>query len=390
LHHFTQDGEQWIALSGGTGGKGNIHFKDAINQYPDFFLLGEPGQKLELILELQLLGDVGLIGNPSVGKSSLINCVASTKAKVADYPFTTLIPNLGSISVGEFRYNMVDIPGLIKGASDGKGLGNDFLRHVLKSRVFAMIMDMSRYDEGIQETINLFDEIMYYIEDKFLAGVEDYAFSFKQEENLITFQVTVDDGVVLSKRVIFVLNKYDLINDEELIAEYQKQLVERFSIYLTDNGFDQLSEALIRTNTFVTSAGTYYGLGERTRGLAEILKKTPIMTLPYIEPVQIFIDTEEDEMITEITEIEKPWLVDNDYLDEVTAKYVNVYLIQNPEICRLVFITPRGNEEAELRFRKQIHQKGYIDLFEQAGIRKGDVLKIKSYYTGHDDKYIVY
>ncbi|MDR2541178.1 MAG: DUF1967 domain-containing protein [Candidatus Peribacteria bacterium] len=95
-------------------------------------------------------------------------------------------------------------------------------------------------------------------------------------------------------------------------------------------------------------------------------------------------------MITEITEIEKPWLVDNDYLDEVTAKYVNVYLIQNPEICRLVFITPRGNEEAELRFRKQIHQKGYIDLFEQAGIRKGDVLKIKSYYTGHDDKYIVY
>ncbi|MDR3169636.1 MAG: 50S ribosome-binding GTPase [Candidatus Peribacteria bacterium] len=94
-----------------------------------------------------MLGDVGLIGTPSVGKSSLINCVSSTKAKVADYPFTTLIPNLGSISVGEYRYNMVDIPGLIKGAADGKGLGNEFLRHVLKSRIFAMITDMSRYDQ---------------------------------------------------------------------------------------------------------------------------------------------------------------------------------------------------------------------------------------------------
>lgn len=94
LHHFAQDGEEWVALAGGAGGKGNIHFKDSIHQYPNFFLLGEPGHKKELILELQLLGDVGLIGNPSVGKSSLINCVSATKAKVADYPFTTLIPNL--------------------------------------------------------------------------------------------------------------------------------------------------------------------------------------------------------------------------------------------------------------------------------------------------------
>lgn len=110
LHHFTKDEESWVAVSGGVGGKGNIHFKDSVNQYPNFFLLGEPGQKKELILELQLLGDVGLIGNPSVGKSSLINCAASTKAKTADYPFTTLVPNLGSVSVGDYRFNMVDIP----------------------------------------------------------------------------------------------------------------------------------------------------------------------------------------------------------------------------------------------------------------------------------------
>jgi GTPase Era involved in 16S rRNA processing len=377
-------------LPGGEGGKGNIHFKDAVNQYPNFFLLGVPGQRLELILELQLLGDVGLIGNPSVGKSSLINCVASTKAKVADYSFTTLIPNLGSISVGEYRYNMVDIPGLIKGAAEGKGLGNDFLRHVLKSRIFAMITDMSRYDQGIQETIDLFDEIIYYIEDKFLQGKEDYTFSFQPSEHLISFVVAVEDEVVMSKRVVFVLNKYDLINDSELVEEYQKQLVDRFSAYLTERGYQPLPASLIRENIFITSAGTYYGLGEWTRALAEMLKQIPLMTLPEIEPVQIFVDSDEAEMITEITETEKPWLIAHDYLDAGSAKYINVYLIQHPEICRLVFITPRGNEEAELRFRKQMDHKGYLDFFVQAGIRKGDVLKIKSYYAGHEEKYIVY
>ena len=390
LHHFTKDGEERVALPGGDGGKGNIHFKDAINQYPNFFLLGEPGQKREVVLELQLLGDVGLIGNPSVGKSSLINCAASTKAKVADYPFTTLVPNLGSVSVGDFRFNMVDIPGLIKGAADGKGLGNAFLRHVLKARVFAMVMDMARYDEGIQETINLFDEIIYYIEDKFLQDIEEYHFAFEQEDNLIAFNVYVDWEIFLSKKVLFVLNKYDLINDQELLEEFQKQLVENLSIYFSENGFDELPDHLIKKNIFVTSAWTYQGVGELLRALAEVLRKTPVQSIPDIEPVHILLEEDGEEMISDVTEVEKPFLIKHDYLDEVSAKYTNVYFIQNPEICRLVFIIPRGNEEAELWFRKQMSQKGFIELFEQFGIRKGDVLKVRSYYEGHDDKYIVY
>ena len=116
------DGQKIELLPGGEGGKGNIHFKDSINQYPNFYLLGEPGHEKEITLELQLLADVGLIGNPSVGKSSLINCMADVKAKVADYPFTTLVPNLASVAVGDFRFNVIDIPGLIEGASGGKGL----------------------------------------------------------------------------------------------------------------------------------------------------------------------------------------------------------------------------------------------------------------------------
>lgn len=94
LHAFTQDKEEWIAVFGGEGGVGNIHFKDAVHQYPTFCLLGEPGNQKDIILELQLLADIALIGTPSVGKTSIINSISNTKAKVADYPFTTLIPNL--------------------------------------------------------------------------------------------------------------------------------------------------------------------------------------------------------------------------------------------------------------------------------------------------------
>jgi GTPase Era involved in 16S rRNA processing len=341
-------------------------------------------------LELQLLGDVGLIGTPSVGKSSLINCAASTKAKVADYPFTTLVPNLGSVSVGEYRYNMVDIPGLIKGAAEGKGLGNAFLRHVLKARVFAMVMDMTRYNEGIQETISLFDEIMWYIEEKFLQGVEKYRFAFEQEGEMIAFQVYKDEELFMSKRIVFVLNKYDLINDAELVNEYQQELISRFTLYLREKGFHQLSDSLITTNIFITSAGTYYGIGEWIRALAEILKKTPVLALPEIEPAHAVVAEETGEMITEITDTAKSFLIAHQYIDEVSAKYVKVFWIQHPEICRLVFIVPRGNEEAELRFWKQIAQKGYRDILEENGVRKGDILKIKSYYQGYDDRYIMY
>lgn len=97
-----------------------MHFKNAANQYPQFALLGEPGEAREVELELQLLGDVALIGTPSVGKSSLINAISNVKAKVADYPFTTLIPNLGSVKHRDYTFNVVDVPGLIEGASEGK------------------------------------------------------------------------------------------------------------------------------------------------------------------------------------------------------------------------------------------------------------------------------
>ena len=390
LHHFTRDQEKWIALSGGEWGKGNIHFKDSINQYPNFYLLGEPWQKQEIILELQLLGDVGLIGNPSVGKSSIINCASATKAKVADYHFTTLIPNLWSVSVGDFRFNMIDIPWLIKWAAEGKGLGNAFLRHVLKARIFAMVMDMSRYDEGIQETIDLFNEIKLYIKEKFLQDIDDFQFTFTQEDEYLVFNVIVEKEVFMSKKIVFVLNKFDLINDEELVTEYKNLLFEKLNQYLKKDKNLKLSQALLEKNIFITSAWTYFWIGEFTRGMATILKKTKAIELPEIERISSeSVDQEDSEMIVDITE-EKDDLIEQGYVDKITARYLKVRYIQNPEICRLVFITPRWNHEAEMRCWKQIDQKGYLHFFEQYGIRKGDILRIKSYYQGQEDKYITF
>lgn len=284
---------------------------------------------------------------------------------------------------------MVDIPGLIKGASEGKGLGNDFLRHVLKARFFAMVMDLSRYDEGITETLQLFDEIKEYIREKMLQDVEDFYFAFEQEAELIAFNVYAHDELLISKKIVFVLNKYDLVNDTEVLEEYIKQLVVRFSVFLEEHQYTKLSEALIRKNLFVTSAGTLQGIEERKRYLASVLPSLPAHDVVDRSPLQVF-EADEEEMIVDITEEEKPWLIEHGYLEEISSSYLHVYLVQNPEVCRLVFITPWGNEEAELRFWKQMQQKGFIDLLEAEGMRKGDVLKIKSYYQGHDDRYLLY
>lgn len=394
LGQMRHDQQKILILSGGEGGKGNIHFKDSVHQYPNFYILGEPGQKKEITLELQLLADVGLIGNPSVGKSSLINCMADVKAKVADYPFTTLIPNLGSVSVGDYRFNVIDIPGLIEGASEGKGLGNAFLRHVLKSKVFAFVADLSRFESGIRETVELIDEIMLYLEKKFSDHEWDLNFIFREEDWLIIFEVEKNDEIILNKKILFILNKRDLLNDEEILGEYKTTLFGQINDFLTSKRLAKLPSRLLDANTYITSAGTYHGVGELLRKFAELLQKSDDVGYDF-EPFEEEYNTTEDEeeqyaLITEITEEEKPHLIEDGYINELESRFTKIWYVQNREICKMVFTLPWWNDEAEHYFWQQMQSKGFIELLEDEGMMKWDVLRIKSYYEGLDDKYILY
>ncbi len=421
LHHFTKDKEERLALRGGEWGRGNIHFKSPTLQYPNFALMGEPGRFLELTLELQLLGDVALIGNPSVGKTSVINAVAHTKGKVAEYHFTTLIPNLGSVESKGYHFNIIDIPWLIEGASDGKGLGNQFLRHIIKSRVFAFVLDINRYDQGINETLELLEEVVNYIKQKIIKK-KHYQCVITEDKGTIDFRVyesdspinvtqseakspvtatmdssalpqndKVENGLwteVIHKKISFLITKADLLNDEEILEEYKKTFIKKLNEKTQKLFNTQIEQPLVEKNMFFVSAFTHQGLENWLGKMTETLKKTPIPHI-HVESQQSFA-REEFEMIREITVTEKPKLIEEEYIDEVEAKYLQIWYINHPEIAKLVYTLPRGNDEAEMRFWKQMHEKGFIDYFKDARINKGDILKIKSHYEGLDDRYIVY
>lgn len=168
---LAQDGQQALIAKGGNGGLGNIHFKSSINRSPRQCTKGEPGEEFELYMELKVLADVGLLGMPNAGKSTFIRAVSAAKPKVADYPFTTLHPNLGVVRVDTNRsFVIADIPGLIEGAAEGAGLGHQFLRHLARTRLLLHIVDIAPFDEAVDpvaearaiiEELRKYDESLY-------------------------------------------------------------------------------------------------------------------------------------------------------------------------------------------------------------------------------------
>lgn len=162
LFEITEDGEEQILVAGGRGGRGNVHFKSSTNQTPRYAQPGEPGQEEWRVLELKILADVGLVGFPNAGKSTLLSVLSAAKPEIADYPFTTLVPNLGIVGYRDHQsFVMADIPGIIEGASEGKGLGLRFLRHIERNSILLFLVPADAADV-VQEYRILLNELEQY------------------------------------------------------------------------------------------------------------------------------------------------------------------------------------------------------------------------------------
>lgn len=209
LFDLVEEGERVLFLEGGKGGLGNMHFKSSSNQRPTYAQPGLPGVTKEIRLEMKLIADVGLVGYPSVGKSTLISTVSNAKPKVASYEFTTLTPNLGVVMVGEYdSFMMADIPGIIEGASDGRGLGLEFLKHIERTKTLLIMVDVANYREMKYQYETLLVELKRYSEElatrPFAVAITKCDSFPVDEVNALTEQFLEDIGLKANKT----LNKF--------------------------------------------------------------------------------------------------------------------------------------------------------------------------------------
>lgn len=235
LADLRHPGDRFVAARGGNGGLGNRSLANRARRAPGFALLGEPGEERDLVLELKSIADVALVGFPSAGKSSLIAAISAAKPKIADYPFTTLVPNLGVVMAGDRRYTVADVPGLIPGASQGKGLGLEFLRHIERTEVIAHVIDCATLEPG-RDPLSDYEAL-----EKELAVYAD-------ELDLPLGAVPIAD-----RPRIVVLNKADVPEAKEL-AEFVRPEFERMGL-----------------RTFVVSTASHEGLKELKFALASIV-----------------------------------------------------------------------------------------------------------------------
>lgn len=305
--------ERFVAAKGGKGGWGNIHFATPTRQVPRFAKPGIPGEEWEISLELKLLADVGLVGYPSVGKSSLISVVSQAKPKIGDYHFTTLIPNLGVVSMGEGNsFVLADIPGLIEGASDGIGLGHEFLRHVERCRMLIHIVDVSG-SEG-RNPIDDFEKI---------------------NEELVKFNPELAE-----RPMIVAGNKIDMAEPED---------IEKFKAYVESKGYE------------------YYSICapilEGTRELMNVVWNK----LQHLPPIKEY-ETEEIPLDS-ILEQDKTGF-------KITKQEEGYYVVEAAWFPKVLKGIDVEDYEALQYMQRVLEKSGVFDALKREGIQEGDIVSL--------------
>lgn len=403
LAHLTEHMQDVCLAKWGIGGKWNIHFKNATNQFPNIALHGEPGQKRNLHVELQLLWDIALIWTPSVGKSTLINSISNVKAKTASYEFTTLVPNLGIIEHKGKSFAMIDIPWLIAGASEGKWLGNMFLRHVLKARAWVIMLDAAKDLPWIADRWLLLDEIKEYVEQKYEHLDEEIlhrctpgknnvllyeAYIVTEDTDEVSWEETEwelppsNEKVLLTKAIVTVVNKFDML-DDELWWEYRKELLVHMSEYLWEKNKDILTDAImtlsaltkVHVDTFLDRCLTIV-----TDSKLSSIAHYDIGSVTYHDP---------SPYATQVTDELLPFLLEEWYVQEDKVKKKNVWEVWHPKIAYFTFVLPWGNDEAEMWYRQTMAREQFLYWFEKQWIKQWDILKIRSPYIWTDDRFIM-
>jgi GTP-binding protein len=309
-------GTRVVLAHGGKGGLGNAALANPRRKAPGFALLGEPGEALDAVLELKSIADVGLVGYPSAGKSSLIAAMSAARPKIADYPFTTLVPNLGVIRAGDVAYTMADVPGLIPGASEGKGLGLQFLRHVERCAVLVHVVDMATMEPGRDPETDI---------DALEHELSEYG----------------GDELDLVRRLkVAVLNKIDVPDARELVDLVRPALEER------------------GLQVFPVSAATGEGLAELGYALARAVEEHRA-SLPPPEPARVVV---------------RPRAVDDSGF--TVEEDDEGFVVRGSKPERWVRQTDFSNDEAVGYLADRLNRLGVEDALAAAGAQEGDAVTI--------------
>ena len=327
---LTHDGERVTVAEGGMGGRGNIHFVTPTRRAPAFAELGEPSQERWIELEMKLMADAALVGMPSAGKSSLIAKMSAARPKIADYPFTTLVPNLGVARSGDYSFVVADIPGLIEGAHEGRGLGHEFLRHIERTALIVHVVDLTGDYEGRDP-------------------LEDY--------DIINRELALYADELAARPRIVVANKIDVPGAEE-VADRLAERVREDSIAAA--GGDEFAPSPVDPKLYRISALT----GEGVDGL-----KAAIATKVHELREELRALSEADVQYEHKRE-------ERDKQFKVVPLGGGVFRVEGPQVERMVVQTDWENEEAIAFLQHRLKRLGVEKALEKAGAVDGDEIRI--------------